>query len=84
MIRAIQADIATLKLDAIVLELAHRHGIKSIAFPGISAGVYGYPREQAARITVTIMREHETKFDEIICRCFSEGDRLIYEKLLRV
>jgi O-acetyl-ADP-ribose deacetylase (regulator of RNase III) len=48
------------------LELAHRHGIKSIAFPGISTGVYGYPKDQAALIAVTIMREYETKFDEII------------------
>jgi O-acetyl-ADP-ribose deacetylase (regulator of RNase III) len=32
------------------LLLAERHGLQSIAFPGISTGVYGYPVEQAARI----------------------------------
>ncbi len=64
------------------LELAHKHGIKTIAFPGISTGVYGYPRDEAAKIAVTIMREYESKFDEIIACCFSAGDKMLYEKLL--
>ncbi len=66
------------------LELACKHGVKSIAFPGISTGVYGYPKDQAAQIAVMIMREYENKFDEIICCCFSNGDKVIYERLLRV
>ncbi len=64
------------------LELALQHGAKSIAFPGISTGVYGYPKDQAAKIAVTTMREYENKFDEIIACCFSETDRKIYEALL--
>lgn len=64
------------------LELALQHGVKSIAFPGISTGVYGYPRDQAAKIAVTVMREHENEFDEIIACCFSEADRKMYESLL--
>jgi O-acetyl-ADP-ribose deacetylase (regulator of RNase III) len=64
------------------LELAHKHAIKTIAFPGISTGVYGYPKAEAAKIAVTIMREHESKFDEIIACCFSAGDKMLYEKLL--
>ena len=64
------------------LELAHNHGIKTIAFPGISTGVYGYPKHEAAKIAVTIMREYENKFDVIIACCFSTGDKVLYEKLL--
>ena len=64
------------------LELAHKHGIKTIAFPGISTGVYGYPKDQAARVAIPIMREYENKFDEIICCCFSAGDKKLYEEIL--
>ncbi len=64
------------------LELALEHGVKTIAFPGISTGVYGYPKDQAAKIAVMIMREYEDKFDEIICCCFSAGDKELYEKVL--
>lgn len=64
------------------LDLAHRHGVKSIAFPGISTGVYGYPKDQAVKIAVMIMKEYEHMFDEIIACCFSAGDKLLYEKLL--
>ena len=64
------------------LELAHKHGVKTIAFPGISTGVYGYPKDQAAKIAVMIMREYEKKFDEIIACCFSEGDKKLYEEIL--
>jgi O-acetyl-ADP-ribose deacetylase (regulator of RNase III) len=64
------------------LELALQHGVKSIAFPGISTGVYGYPKDQAAKIAVMVMREYESRFDEIIACCFSEADRNTYEALL--
>jgi len=64
------------------LELALEHRAKTIAFPGISTGVYGYPKDEAAKIAVMIMREYESKFDEIIACCFSAGDKALYEKLL--
>ena len=64
------------------LELALEHRAKTIAFPGISTGVYGYPKDEAAKIAVMIMREYESKFDEIIACCFSAADKALYEKLL--
>ena len=64
------------------LELALEHDVRRIAFPSISTGVYGYPKQQAAEIAVRIMREYEDRFDEIIACCFSESDAAIYRSLL--
>ena len=41
--------------------------------PSISTGVYGYPKDQAARIAVATLREYEAGLVEIICCCFSEA-----------
>ena len=67
------------------LELASGAGARSIAFPSISTGVYGYPTEQAARIAVSTVREELEKYpgiEEVVFCCFSEGDRAVYDKLL--
>jgi O-acetyl-ADP-ribose deacetylase (regulator of RNase III) len=63
-------------------ELALAHGIKSIAFPAISTGAYGYPKEEAAKIAIAVMREYEDRFDKIIACCFSAADKALYEKQL--
>jgi O-acetyl-ADP-ribose deacetylase (regulator of RNase III) len=64
------------------LDLAIRNGVRSIAFPSISTGAYGYPKDEAARIAVSVMKQYEDRFDEIIACCFSAGDKALYEKLL--
>jgi O-acetyl-ADP-ribose deacetylase (regulator of RNase III) len=64
------------------LTLAKAHNLRTIAFPGISTGVYGYPKDQAARIAIRVMREFEAEFDEIIACCFSAADQALYEGLL--
>ncbi len=64
------------------LELALQHGVRTIAFPSISTGAYGYPKDEAARIAVSVMKQYEDKFDEIIACCFSAADKARYEKLL--
>ena len=56
--------------------------IQTIAFPAISTGVYGYPKQAAALIAITKMREFESKFKSIIACCFSEVDVEIYKRLL--
>ena len=59
------------------MQLAHEHGLRSIAFPAISCGVYGYPVEQAAEIAVNTVLEQADKYPEITdvyFVCF--GDRV--------
>jgi O-acetyl-ADP-ribose deacetylase (regulator of RNase III) len=62
--------------------LALANGVRTIAFPGISTGVYGYPRDQAAAIALAAMRAHEDRFERIIACCFSEADAEVYRRLL--
>jgi O-acetyl-ADP-ribose deacetylase (regulator of RNase III) len=62
--------------------VALESGVRSIAFPGISTGVYGYPKEQAASIALEVMRAHEERFARIIACCFSEADAALYRRLL--
>jgi O-acetyl-ADP-ribose deacetylase (regulator of RNase III) len=65
------------------LLLAERNGCASIAFPAISTGVYGYPKDAAARIAVGTVRAFEVKsLREVVFCCFSEDDRRRYEALL--
>jgi O-acetyl-ADP-ribose deacetylase len=61
--------------------LAREKGVRTIAFPGISTGVYGYPKPAAARIALEVMREECDGFDEIIACCFSGEDAAIYREL---
>jgi O-acetyl-ADP-ribose deacetylase (regulator of RNase III) len=68
------------------LEIAIEQGFKTIAFPSISTGVYGYPIEQAARIAVVtvrdFLREHNTVIDVTFC-CFSESDLRVYRQIIQ-
>ncbi len=64
------------------LELALEHGVKTIAFPAISTGVYGFPKDKAARIAVTVMRAYEDRFREITACCFAEGDAAVYREVI--
>ena len=57
------------------LALAERHGIKTIAFPSISTGIYGFPIERAARIAVAEIKsflERNDSLEEVILVCFGE------------
>jgi O-acetyl-ADP-ribose deacetylase len=67
------------------LQLALDNGIRTIAFPAISCGVYGYPIEDACRIAIRTCREfleaHDAP-DRIIFVLFSESHRRIYEETL--
>jgi O-acetyl-ADP-ribose deacetylase len=67
------------------IELAVKAGGRSLAFPGISTGVYGYPIGLAATIAVATVRSAVQEFpaiQEVIFCCFSAGDLAVYSTLL--
>jgi O-acetyl-ADP-ribose deacetylase (regulator of RNase III) len=61
-------------------QLALDHGdIRTVAFPAISTGVYGYPADQAARIALSVMRECEPRFQEIVACVFDDRMLEVYQ-----
>lgn len=67
------------------LEIARAHVMQSVAFPCISTGVYGYPREPAAQIALATVREAvaaDGSLSEVIFCCHSAADLALYQDLL--
>jgi O-acetyl-ADP-ribose deacetylase (regulator of RNase III) len=67
------------------IELAAEKGVRSIAFPSISTGVYGYPIHLAAGIAVQSVRESlipGSSIQEVVFCCFSPEDLVHYESIL--
>ena len=65
------------------LELAARDGLKSIAFPAISTGVYGFPVERATEIAIREIKkftESDSTLEKVVCCCFGRRDYDIYTK----
>jgi O-acetyl-ADP-ribose deacetylase len=67
------------------LEVAQEHGLRTIAFPAISTGVYGFPPERAAPIAVRAVREAASpdRFEKVILCCFSEPSARLHADALR-
>ncbi len=67
------------------LALARDHHARTIAFPCISTGVYGYPPDQAAEIAVEVtgrfLDDNDQPAQVIFC-CFSDADAMLYERLI--
>lgn len=68
------------------LDLAKKTGGRSIAFPGISTGVYGFPKDLAAVIAITtiqdFLRDDPGSVSDVVLCSFSKDDALILEKAL--
>jgi O-acetyl-ADP-ribose deacetylase (regulator of RNase III) len=66
--------------------LVESHGIKSVAFPSISTGAYGFPMERAARLAVRETRnflEQNQTVEKVILVCFGSSALQIYQAALR-
>ncbi|MBW8456971.1 MAG: O-acetyl-ADP-ribose deacetylase [Thiobacillus sp.] len=67
------------------IEVAAQNGIHTLAFPGISTGIYGYPVELAAHVAIATVRTAVTGFPvirEVIFCCHSAADLAVYQALL--
>lgn len=67
------------------LKTAAERGARSIAFPCISTGIYGYPKELAAEVAVSSVRKALLDYQsvqEVVFCCFSAGDLAAYEALI--
>ena len=68
------------------LELAAQKGCDSIAFPGISTGVYGYPLKEAAQVSYnavsTWLEAHKDKAMQVYFCCFKDAEKDAYSELL--
>ena len=67
------------------LLLSTHHGIKSIAFPNISTGIFGYPKKMAAETAIAAVKQHQIsgrKIREVIFCCFDDENFELYKRLL--
>jgi O-acetyl-ADP-ribose deacetylase (regulator of RNase III) len=68
------------------LEVANENNLNSIAFPNISTGVYGFPKERASRISFDTVKNFLTahsNIQQVIFVCFDEENFQLYQKLLQ-
>jgi len=67
------------------IEVAAAAGVRTMAFPAVSTGVYGYPLEAAAAIAVATARAAAAQYpviEEVVFCCFSADDLAVYQRLL--
>jgi O-acetyl-ADP-ribose deacetylase (regulator of RNase III) len=67
------------------LDIANQLNLKSIAFPNISTGVYGFPKDKAAEIVVKTLKSYSNKelnINEVVIVCFDDENYELYKKLL--
>ena len=68
------------------LALAEQNGVKTIAFPSISTGAYGFPMERAAHVAVTEIKtflERKSAIEKVLLVCFGKGAFEIHQQAVR-
>jgi O-acetyl-ADP-ribose deacetylase (regulator of RNase III) len=67
------------------LKLAEEYHLKTIAFPAISTGAYGYSIEESAKIAIKAVRDYlkNSKIEKVILVLFSDRDRQVYERTMK-
>ncbi len=64
------------------LALAQKHGLKTIAFPAISTGIYGYPKEPATGIAVREVKAHAGAIERVVFCCFDKATADLYRAVI--
>jgi O-acetyl-ADP-ribose deacetylase (regulator of RNase III) len=68
------------------LRLASENGIRNIAFPNISTGIYGFPKAQASKIAVStvvdFLNNNKTSIENVIFVCFDQENYELYKELV--
>jgi O-acetyl-ADP-ribose deacetylase (regulator of RNase III) len=65
------------------LKVADHLGVRSIAFPAISTGIYGFPKERAARIALKEVLEYPGRVETVLFVCYDAETAAIYRELLK-
>lgn len=68
------------------LRLMDEHNLKTIAFPAISTGIFGYPIDKCAKIMISTVKEYlnsDTQIEEVVFCLYSSSDYDIFEKELK-
>ena len=69
------------------LKLVEENGLRMVAFPAISTGVFGFPKERATRIAVREVRaflDQDVGVEQVIFVCFSERDFDMYQRVIHM
>jgi O-acetyl-ADP-ribose deacetylase (regulator of RNase III) len=66
------------------MQLAAENGVRSVAFPAISTGIYGYPLEEATRVAVSAVRDAAATscVERVVFACFTPEVERVYRKFL--